>query len=113
MDNLITGERIADLLSIKGIDFEQKKMFGGLCFLVDDKMLAGTYKGGIMARVSPDEADRLAEQPGVSHMIHAGRAMPGYLMIESEVYDSDEALGFWLDKCLEFNPKAKSSKKKK
>ena len=62
MDNLITGERIADLLSIKGIDFEQKKMFGGLCFLVDDKMLAGTYKGGIMARVSPDEADRLAEQ---------------------------------------------------
>lgn len=113
MDNLITGERIADLLSIKGIDFEQKKMFGGLCFLVDDKMLIGTYKGGIMARLDPGESDQLAEQAGVSPMVHGGRSMPGYLMIESEAYEDDEALGFWLDKCLEYNPKAKSSKKKK
>ena len=72
MDNLITGERIADLLSIKAIDFEQKKMFGGLCFLVDDKMLIGTYKGGIMARLDPGESDQLAEQAGVSPMVHGG-----------------------------------------
>ena len=113
MDNLITGERIADLLISKGIVFEQKKMFGGLCFMVDDKMLMGTYKGGIMARVDPAESDQLAEHSGASHMIHGGKGMPGYLMIESEGYESDEALLFWMEKCLEFNPKAKASKKKK
>lgn len=113
MDNLITGERIADLLTSNEILFEQKKMFGGLCFLVDDKMLIGTYKGGIMARIDPAEADQLTEKPGVSHMIHGGRAMPGYLTLECEAYESDAALEFWLKKCLEYNPKAKSSKKKK
>ena len=112
MENQITGERIANLLNASGIAFEQKKMFGGLCFMVDDKMLMGTYKGGVMARVDPAEAGSLAEQHGVSQMIHGGRPMVGYMMLEPPVYESDQELGFWVEKCLEYNPKAKSSKKK-
>lgn len=111
-ENQITAARIADMLTAKGIVFEHKRMFGGDCFMVHDKMLAGTYKGGIMARVDPAEEATLTQRPGASAMIHGGRAMPGFLMVDPEGYESDRDLNFWLDKCLEFNPKAKASKKK-
>lgn len=110
--NHITALRIADILTAKGVAFEQKRMFGGDCFMVDDKMLTGTYKGGIMARVDPEEEETLTQRPGAVSMIHGGRAMPGYLMIDPVGYDSDKDLEFWVDKCLEYNPKARSSKKK-
>jgi hypothetical protein len=45
-------------------------------------------------------------------MDFTGRPMKGYLFIESEGVDMDEDLDFWVEKCLDFNPKAKSSKKK-
>ena len=111
--NHITAARIADILTAMGIDHEQKRMFGGDCFMVDDKMLMGTYKGGIMARVDPAEEATLARRPGATPMIHGGRAMPGFLMIDAEGYESDADLEFWVKKAMEFNPKAKSSKKKK
>jgi len=112
MENQITGERIANLLSANGVAFEQKKMFGGLCFMVDDKMLMGTYKGGVMARVDPAEADSLIERSGASQMIHGGKPMVGYLFIEPEGYETDSQMSFWMEKCLDYNPKAKASKKK-
>ena len=112
MDNHFTAERIADILVSKSIAFEQKRMFGGECFMVDDKMCMGTYKNGLMARVGPDDADALTERAGASQMIHGGRLMTGYLFVELEGFDNDRDLIFWVEKCLEFNPKAKSSKKK-
>ena len=81
--------------------------------MVDDKMLMGTYKGGVMARVDPAEAEMLANRAGASHMIHGGRAMPGFIMIEPTGYERDADLLFWLEKCLEYNPKAKAGEKKK
>jgi TfoX/Sxy family transcriptional regulator of competence genes len=112
MDNSITGDRIADMLVAKNVAFELKKMFGGHCFMVNDKMLVGTYKGGVMARVDPVEEVELAKRSGASPMIHGGRAMPGFMMIEPEGFERDADLEFWINKSLEFNPKAKSSKKK-
>ncbi len=111
--NHITAARITDMLTAKNIPFEQKRMFGGDCFMVDDKMLMGTYKGGIMARVDPAEEETLTAKLGASAMIHGGKAMPGFLMIEPLGYESDADLDFWIKKAMEFNPKAKSSKKKK
>ncbi|MBK8565351.1 MAG: TfoX/Sxy family protein [Saprospiraceae bacterium] len=113
MENHITATRIADVLTAKGIAYEQKRMFGGDCFMVDDKMLMGTYKGGIMARVDPDEEPTLTQRPGVASMIHGGRAMPGFLMVDPIGYEDDADLEFWVVKAMEYNPKAKSSKKKK
>lgn len=113
MENHLTAERIANLLMAESIEFIQKRMFGGDCFMVDDKMLMGTYRGSIMARVDPSELTTLEKRPGVAAMVHGGRSMPGYLMIESSVYEQDADLLFWVRKCMEFNPKAQSSKKKK
>lgn len=113
MENHITATRISDLLTAKNIPFGHKKMFGGDCFMVDEKMLIGTYKGGLMARIDPEEAEALVQRfEAASQMIHGGKPMVGYLFIEPEGYESDSELGFWLEKCLIFNPKAKASKKK-
>ncbi len=105
-------DRLRNVMKAKGASWNEKRMFGGDCFMVDDKMCFGTYKGGLMARVEPDETDELTKRIGAEQMIHGGRPMKGYLFIESEGYDNDDDLEFWVQKCLDFNPKAKSSKKK-
>ena len=103
-------DRLRNALSNRKVVWTEKKMFGGNCFMVDDKMCFGAYKGGLMARVDPGEADELATRNGAGQMIHGGRPMNGFLFIEPEGYDSDEDLEFWVWKCLEFNPKARASK---
>ncbi len=106
-------DRIRNYLASQGTEWEEKKMFGGYCFMVDNKMCLGTYKGGIMARVAPEEMPILLERPGAEQMIHGGRPMTGYAFLEPEAFDADADLNFWIQQCLAFNPRAKSSKKKK
>lgn len=106
-------DRIRNTMSSKKANWTEKKMFGGDCFMIDDKMCFGTYKGGLMVRVDPEEETKLAQKIGAAPMIHGGRPMTGYLFVHAEGYDNDADLSFWIQKCLDFNPKAKSSKKKK
>ena len=80
--------------------------------MIDDKMCFGTYKGGLMVRVGPDLGDELVNRKATEQMIHGGREMKGYLFVEPEGYDSEADLEFWIEKCLEFNPMAKASKKR-
>ena len=112
-ENTYTADRIRPVLEAKKIAFEEKKMFGGWCFMVDDKMLMGTFKGGIMARVDPDQVPKLLEREGVEQMMQKERIMKGYLMLDPIAYDAEIDLEFWIDKCLEWNPMAKKSKKRR
>ncbi|GAB5408548.1 MAG: hypothetical protein BalsKO_09130 [Balneolaceae bacterium] len=107
------AERILTVLDKKSIDYEQKKMFGGLCILVDDKMCVGVIKDDLMARVG-EEAE-LAHQydEGVRPMDFTTKRMKGYLYVNQLALDKEDDLEDWVQRCLDFNPKAKSSKKKK
>ena len=80
--------------------------------MVDDKMCFGISKRGLMVRVEPNEVVTLEKRTGVTPMIHGGRPMTGYMFVAAEGYDNDSDLEFWIQKCLDFNPKAKASKKK-
>lgn len=111
MDDLL-GDRIRQAFLELKTQTVEKKMMGGLCFMVDDKMCVGTFKGGMMARVAPEEVGELLQRKGASQMYMRDKPMLGYLLIDAEGYDMDKDLEFWVKKCLEFNPKAKSSKKK-
>ena len=106
-------DRIKNITKKYPVKWTEKRMFGGDCFMVDDKMCFGTYKGGLMVRVDPNESDELCKRTATEVMIHGGRPMAGFLFVEAEGYDSDDDLEFWIKKSLEYNPKAKSSKKKK
>lgn len=105
-------KRIRMVMGAEDVVWTEKKMFGGDCFMVDDKLCFGTYKGGLMARIDPEEEEDLVRRHGVEVMIHGGQPMKGYLFIQPVGYEHDKNLKFWIKKCLEFNPIAKSSKKK-
>jgi TfoX/Sxy family transcriptional regulator of competence genes len=106
------SDRIRQLLDSKKIKYTEKKMFGGLCFLVDDKMLMGAREGRIMARIDPEDEAKALKKKGARPMDFTGRPMKGYLFIDEKGYDLDTDLDYWVSLCLKFNPKAKSSKKK-
>lgn len=105
-------ERIRIILQSKGIPFEAKKMMGGLCFMVDGKMLAGVVKDELMARVGPEQYSEALRKEGAKEMNFTGRSMKGYVFVEAEALDQEEALQNWIEDCLRFNPDAKASKKK-
>ena len=52
--NEFLSDRIASFFKEKGVNFYEKKMFGGLCFMVNDKMCVGVVKDEVMARINPD-----------------------------------------------------------
>lgn len=106
-------DRIRNVLQDKQINWEEKRMFGGLCIMVNDKMCFGTFREGMMARIAPEEMETLTQKKGVEQMVMGERPMKGYVSLDPEAYDTDDALEFWIQKCLDFNPRAKASKKKK
>lgn len=104
-------ERINIYLDKRGIEYLSKKMMGGLCYLVDDKMCFGIVKDQLMARVGDYYIEAL-DNDGVTEMNFTKRPMKGYVFVHPEVIDFDDQLEFWIEKCLVFNPFAQSSKKK-
>lgn len=106
-------ERLRNMLTQQGVEWEEKRMFGGQCFMVDDKMCFGTYKGGIMARVGADNISELIKNSGTKQMVHNNRPMKDYVFIQSEGFERDSDLEHIISTCLSFNPLAKSSKRKK
>ncbi|GLR20134.1 TfoX/Sxy family protein [Portibacter lacus] len=107
------GDRISIQLEQKKITFQAKKMFGGLCFMVNDKMCVGINGDTLMIRIDPELEKELKLKEGVRDMNFTGRPMKGFLYVNPEAIDNEEGLRYFIDKALEYNPIAKSSKKKK
>jgi TfoX/Sxy family transcriptional regulator of competence genes len=106
------AERIGRVLRQNHISFEEKKMMGGLCFMVDDKMCVGITKGKLMARIHPDLYVQVLEKEGCQEMNFTGRPMKGFVFVEPKVIDLDEDLEYWVQLGLDFNPLARRSKKR-
>ncbi len=93
--------------------FSEKKMFGGLCFFVDDKMLTGVFKEELMVRIAPENEARYLENADCREMDETNHSMKGFLMISPDGVDMEDDLDKWIKRCLEFNPRAKASKKRR
>ncbi len=106
------SERIAFLLEKRNVIFEAKKMFGGICFLVDDKMCVGVIKDSMMLRIDPEMQGDLLKREGCREMDFTKRPMKGMVYVDSWAIETDDELSDWIEIALDFNPKAKSSKKK-
>lgn len=106
------AERVRQLLQQKGLIIVEKKMMGGLCFMLNEKMLVGIVRDELMARIGPDRYEEALTEPGVNEMTFTGRSMRGYVFIQSVAIESDRSLNRYLDWCIDFNPLAKKSKKK-
>ena len=106
------ADRIKQLLESRKVKFTEKKMFGGLCFMVDDKMLIGVEKERLMARIDPEDESKALKRKGAKPMDFTGKVMKGFVFIDEKALDMDDDLEYWVTLCLKYNPKAKASKKK-
>ena len=105
--------RIDHILQAQNIAFVAKKMMGGLCYMVNDKMCVGVDQNRLMARLDPELYESALKRPGCLPMDITGRPLKGFVFISIEALRSKRELCYWIEKALEFNPKAKSSKKRK
>jgi len=77
----------------------EKKMFGGLAFLVGGNMaVAASGQGGLLVRVDPDESDALVQKTSARPMEMRGREMRGWLRITSDDVRGDGDLKTWVDR---------------
>lgn len=112
------ADRARQLLHEKSVSFVEKKMMGGLCFMVDDKMCFGmhidknTGSSLLMARIGEANYGEALKKEHCTEMTFTGRSMKGYVFVSEEGIDLEEDLRYWIELCLAFNPMAKSSKKK-
>jgi TfoX/Sxy family transcriptional regulator of competence genes len=105
------ADRIRKAFSELHTGYEEKKMMGGICYLVNDKMCAGIVKNKLMARIDPDMYEEALARKGCSEMNFTGKPMKGFVFVDPEGMDTDTDLEYWIQLCLDFNPRAKSSKK--
>jgi len=106
------ADRIRELIADTGEErVHEKKMFGGLCFLVDEKICVGVKKDRMLVRLSPAIYEASLEKEGVVPMARNGAGMKGYIFVIDEFLNTQHELQYWVKLALEFNPFAKASKK--
>ena len=91
---------------------EEKKMMGGLTFMVSGKMCVGILNNDLMARIDPDVYEIALRKNGCREMNFTGKPMKGFVFVGPKGTSSKKDLKYWLDLALAFNKKAKPSKKK-
>jgi TfoX/Sxy family transcriptional regulator of competence genes len=90
------AERIRELLP-DDVEVAEKKMFGGLAFLVGGNMaVAASGEGGLMVRVDPTESDDLVQDGNARPMEMRGRPMPGWLRVDTKDVPTKRQLEKWV-----------------
>jgi TfoX/Sxy family transcriptional regulator of competence genes len=80
----------------------EKKMFGGLAFMLNDYMFCGVQQDMLMARIGPDQYANSLKMPFVREMDFTGRPLKGYVYVLPEGIETERDLREWVDLCAEF-----------
>ncbi len=107
------AERVRRWFARKGVCAEEKRMMGGLCFMVDGKMCIGVESTRLMLRLDPGSYDEMLQQPGCRPMDFTGRPLKGFVWVDMDAVSTDRQLGVWAQRALDFNPQAKASSPRK
>jgi TfoX/Sxy family transcriptional regulator of competence genes len=96
------AQRIRDLVAgERGV--AEKKMFGGLAFLINGNMsVAASGQGGLLVRVDPDNSDDLLKKSGVESLVMRGRPMAGWLRVDADSVRTKQQLSSWVDRGVSF-----------
>lgn len=107
------ADRVREIIAVTHNITEEKKMFGGLCFMVNDKMCVGVEKERLMVRLDPAKYDKVMEKEGCMPMDFTGKIMKGYVFVDIAALNTKKKLVYWIKLALDYNKIAKASKKKK
>jgi TfoX/Sxy family transcriptional regulator of competence genes len=104
-------DRVREILvHVKNVD--EKKMFSGIAFMIEEKLCIAVRRDNIMLRIDPAIHDDLVEKSGCSSMIMKGKDLDGYVVVDQSVLNTQKQLLYWIQLALDYNPKAQRSKKK-
>ena len=84
----------------KGV--EEKKMFGGVGFLLNGNLLVGVWKDSLVVWLGPGDGDEALKEPHVKEFDITGRPMKGWVLVESEGVEDDEQLTDWIERANRF-----------
>lgn len=107
------AQQVREIITVTHDHIEEKKMFGGLCFMVNNKMCVGVEKERLMVRLDPQKYDEVIMMDGCKPMDFTGKAMKGYVFVSIDVLNTKKKVEFWINLALEYNKIAKASKRKK
>jgi TfoX/Sxy family transcriptional regulator of competence genes len=99
-DETLAG-RIRDALARKS-GIEEKKMFGGVRFLLNGNMLVGVWKDSLIVRLGPEKGDEALLEPHVKEFDITGRAMKGWVLVAPEGVEDDHRMKEWIERAMEF-----------
>ncbi|TGK35797.1 TfoX/Sxy family protein [Leptospira andrefontaineae] len=105
-----TSERLRKALT-KQKEVEEKKMFGGLCFMVNGKMCVCVRDEELMFRIDPKDYESVLEKKKARPMIHNGNLMKGFVFVKVEDVKPEKEFGYWIGLALDYNKTAKVAKK--
>ncbi len=109
--NQTTAKRIKDYLtSLPQINLEEKKMFGGLAFMVNGKMCINASGNNLMCRFDPLLQEKIEKKKGYLPMIMKGKKLAGYCYVQPGGFETKKDFEFWVNLCLDYNAEARSSK---
>jgi hypothetical protein len=98
--NLHLAERIRSQLD--GLPFVEKKMFGGVGYLLHGNMVCGVVRDDLVVRVDPEKYDSLLKKSHTRVFDMTGRQMKGWLLVGPEGVKTEKQLRAWIDECLKF-----------
>src|SRR6187402_2628911 len=113
-----TVQRIREILQQKDVAFFEKKMFGGVCFMVDEKICCATKIDKntgtdlLLCRISETNYAAALKRDDVIAMGKSENKMKGFIYVTEDGFSSNKELVNWIQFCIDFNPFAKASKKK-
>jgi hypothetical protein len=111
--NTILADKVrAALAEFPKLKIEEKQMFRGLTFMVNGKMCISVSGENLMCRFDPAEEEVVSARVGYQPMKMKGRVYKGFCYVSQEGFKTKKTLDYWVNLCLAFNSKAKSSKKK-
>ena len=91
---------------------EEKRMFRGVAFMVDGKLCVSAGDNELMVRIDPALHEETLQRQGCRTVIMKDRELKGYVYVHEDAIKTKKTLDYWISLALDFNKRAKSSKKK-
>jgi TfoX/Sxy family transcriptional regulator of competence genes len=90
------ADRVRDLLAVRP-GLTERRMFGGIAFMLSGNMAVGVTGEELMVRMEPDAVERAVTAPEVRHFEMSGRATRGFVLVAADATASDSGLARWVD----------------
>jgi TfoX N-terminal domain len=92
-------------------NIEEKRMFGGICFLLNGNMLVGVWKDSLIVRLGPKQGDEALLEPHVKVFDITGKPMKNWILVEPEGVVADGQLNGWIQRAVKFVGKLPAKEK--